>query len=204
METLAAIALSSSPVQHQDSAEGGAGSDEEQDLHQSCLNFIRSPNPIQDSYKLLQKIRQITSVSGNGVGLGAKYLGFFIDQEMFKAFRQFVVLQTQVLEIIQNDPISIPVESLSAHGIVKQDKAWRALQGRNPVLHSTVMESLDFLVAEVDGFFRALAHPLLDMSSTAFFLASHILGKNRLDKTPLLFLTLKGINQVRNHMGEPS
>lgn len=177
------------------------GEAEERDLYQICIDFVTSRTPVLEAQGLLRKIDQLIGLSGGREGQVAKYISFFVNDEMLKAFTQFVVLQTQTLEVLRCPPISIPVESLTTAGIVRDHSAWGALKEKQPELHDTLIEWLDFLNNAMGDFFMSLPHPHLDPVSKGFFIASHILGKSRLDKTPLLYLTLRAITQVGWWMG---
>lgn len=166
-------------------------------LQALSLEFIKSPDPICHAAKLLETFAEFIQSPDDATARGAKYIGFFLEREMFSLYQRFVCLQTTVLHVLQQPPFSIPVESLTTRGIVLHHVAWQQLKQQDEAVYQNILTELDYIVIVVDEFFRSFAHVFFDPVSTCFFIAVHVLGKPRLDKTPLLFHTLKNIAQVR-------
>lgn len=165
-------------------------------LQGMSLQFVKSDNPIRDAPVFLRNLTEFIQSSDDMTARGAKYIDFFVKKEMVSLFHRFVGIQTHVITVLQQPPFSIPVESLTTSGIVLHHVAWQQLKSHNEGLYHTVHTQLDYLVILTDEFFRCLPHVFLDPVSTCFFIAVHILGKPRLDKSTLLYHTLKVITQV--------
>lgn len=165
-------------------------------LQAMSLAFIQSDTPVLDAIKLLADYSDFIKSGVDEKARGANYIKFFIDNEMFRIYRRFVGLQTAVMGILRQAPLSIPVEGISTEGIVRRNAAWEQLRTRNESLYKTVIAELEYLVIVIDEFFRSFAHFLFDPVSTCFFIAVHILGKPRLDKTPVLYHALKSFAMV--------
>ena len=165
-------------------------------LHEVCLRFVKSKNPIELVYDTIAKLRQCMLIGGEKTGYGAGLAAFFLDFEFLKVYHQYVALQTAVLDVLQLPPYSIPVQSLDPRGLVRHHGAWQALSKQNPSLYEQVITKLEYIMGQKSDFFQDSPFTLCDPVCNCFFLAVHVLGKPKSDRNPFLSLTLKHITQV--------
>lgn len=179
--------------------EDSSRKDDEQEgltLHEVCLRFVKSKNPIELVYDTIEKLRQCMLIGGEKTGYGAGLAAFFLDFEFQKVYHQYVALQTAVLDVLQKPPYSIPVQSLDPRGLVRHHDAWQALSTQNPSLYEQVITKLEYIMGQKSDFFQESPFTLCDPVCNCFFLVVHILGKQKSDRNSFLSLTLKHITQV--------
>lgn len=191
---------SSSRLDHDQRRQLGSGErhsgDDAGALHTACLRFIKSDSPSEILRSTFEELHQCIHSAGERIGHGAQFTSFFIDGQIPNLYQWFVDIQTAVIDVLSSPPYSIPVKTLTPTGIVRYHEAWVALHDRDGALYSRILGHLDSVVAKIDDFFKNMAFALFDPVSNCFFVAVHILGKPRSDRTPLLYSTIRFIAQV--------
>lgn len=163
-----------------------------------CLNFFASKTTPAASMSFLQEVTKIVAKGDHLQGSGQNNLSFVLNSSLAAAYNRVVKLQTATLELLRNEPWCVPVESLTKIGIVEADGAWAAFRRRDEHAYNQIVSSLRRIIKTLEDTFNSFGLALFDPVSTSFFIAVHVLGRHRSDKTPLLFHAMKAMAQVQS------
>ena len=162
----------------------------------ACFQLIASANPSAEASHLIGQMTQSITGADEVQGSGGKYASFVLGGAFFRAFQDVVWLQTVVMEVMQQDPYRIPIESLTAAGIVKHNMAWQTFRTANTPAYNALVGMLEGIIATLNEAFTHLGFALFDPISTSFFVAVHALGKFRTDRNSLLYHSVQSMVQV--------